>query len=163
MPRQDTPALIRALTEAGVRFIIVGGVAAIVHGASTFTRDLDLLASFDEENMARLLSALGDHAPRFALHPAHPKLTQGPTELAQFKNLYLETDLGRVDVLGRIPNGTYAELAPKTVKLSLAGVACAVLDLDELIDSKAQLGRPKDEAALIELRAIRDRLSSERE
>ncbi len=161
MPPQETPALIRALAEAGVRFVVVGGVAAIVHGASTFTRDLDVLAPFDEDNMARLLRALHDHDPRFALHPTHPKLAQSPSELATFHDLYLDTALGRLDVLGQLPNGTYDELAPSAITVSLAQVQCAVLGLDALIQSKALLGRAKDQVSLMELRAIRDRLRGE--
>jgi len=158
MGLQDTPALIRALAEAGVRFIIVGGVAAIAHGGATFTRDLDVLARFDEANLAQVLAALAPYHPRFALHPARPPLDRGAKELAGFKNLYLSTDLGRLDLLGAIPNGTYDELEPDTVEMTLAGVTCLVLGLDALIASKALLGRDKDKPVEAELRAIRDRL-----
>jgi hypothetical protein len=50
--------LLRLLVEAGVRFVVIGGVAAIAHGASTFTRDLDVLISFDAETLSRLRGAL---------------------------------------------------------------------------------------------------------
>ncbi|MCA9518796.1 MAG: hypothetical protein KC635_27865 [Myxococcales bacterium] len=157
---QDTPRLLRLLTEAGVDFIVVGGVAAIAHGATTFTRDLDVLARFDEANLARLLDAIAPHHPRFALHPARPPLVQAAAELASFKDLCLDTDLGRLDVLGRLPNGAIAELKGEVVRMDLAGVVCAVLTLDALIASKERLGREKDRVQLLELRAIRERLAA---
>lgn len=72
MPLQDSPALLRALVASDVEFIIVGGLAAIAHGSSTFTRDLDVLARFDVTNMKRLLAAVEPSHPRFVLHPNRP-------------------------------------------------------------------------------------------
>ncbi|TNF23592.1 MAG: hypothetical protein EP329_27100 [Deltaproteobacteria bacterium] len=104
------------------------------------------------------MAALLPLHPRFALHPQHPSLDQSIDELATFKNLYLVTDLGRLDILGAIPNGTFAEMAPTAVEMEVAGVRCAILGLDELIASKEALGREKDKLSELELRAIRDRL-----
>lgn len=160
MGQQDTPALLRALADAGVGFIVVGGVAAIAHGGATFTRDLDVLARFDVPNLERVLAALTPLRPRFALHPARPALDRDAGELASFRNLYLTTDLGRLDILGAIPNGSFDDLASTAVKMTLAGVECLVLGLDALIDSKALLGRDKDKPVEAELRAIRDRLAA---
>ena len=157
MPLQDSPALLRALVASDVEFILVGGLAAIAHGSSLFTRDLDVLARFDVANMERLLAAVEPAHPRFALHPNRPPLDQSAEELALFRNVYLTTDHGRLDVLGRIPNGTYEELERSAVEMELAGVRCRVLSLDDLITSKAMLGRDKDKLVEVELRAIRDR------
>lgn len=159
MPLQDSPALLRALVASDVEFIIVGGLAAIAHGSSLFTRDLDVLARFDVANMERLLAAVEPAHPRFALHPNRPPLDRSAEELALFRNVYLclTTDHGRLDVLGRIPNGTYEELERSAVEMELAGVRCRVLSLDDLITSKAMLGRDKDKLVEVELRAIRDR------
>jgi hypothetical protein len=57
---QDTPALLALLTNAGVPFVVIGGVAAVAHGASTFTRDLDVLIRFAAETVRRLLAAFPD-------------------------------------------------------------------------------------------------------
>ena len=59
---QRTPELLRLLLEAGVEFVLIGGVAAIAHGASTFTLDCDITASFSESNLARLLATLSASA-----------------------------------------------------------------------------------------------------
>jgi len=155
---QDSPALLRALTAEGVEFVIVGGIAAIAHGSSMFTQDLDILAPIDVRNMRRLMAAIGSARPRFALHPQRPPVDRTVEELAAFRNLHLLTDLGRLDILGRIPNGTYNELAPRADVMEVAGVRCLVLALDDLIESKARLGRDKDKLVEAELRAIRERL-----
>lgn len=157
---QDTPRLLRALADVGVDFLIVGGVAAIAHGATTFTRDLDVLVRFDLPNVERLLGALAAHAPRFALHPTHPPVDQPAAELATFKSVCLLTNLGRLDVLGRLPNGTFADLVDTADPMELAGVPCRVLGLEALIASKEMLGRDKDRLAVAELRAVRDRLAA---
>jgi hypothetical protein len=77
---QRTPELLRLLLEAGVEFVLIGDVAAIAHGASTFTLDCDIAASFSESNLARLLATLGPYNPRYAL--AVPK--RSVTDLAAF-------------------------------------------------------------------------------
>ena len=93
--------LIRRLIETKVEFVVVGGFAAITHGATRLTQDLDVCASFSEENLERLLAALSGIHPHFRA-PARRPLPQRAQELAGYRNLYLETDLGDLDLLGEI-------------------------------------------------------------
>lgn len=71
----------------------------------------------------------------------------------------VDTDLGRLDVLKRVePIGEYHEL--QVVELSLVDDRIVrVLSLDQLIEVKAHVRRPKDRIVGAELRAIRNRLS----
>lgn len=155
--RQSNAELLRRLLDAGVDFVIVGGWAAIAHGARRTTLDLDVVAAFDRDNMARLLDALKDTHPRNAARPDLGELTASPEELARYRNLYLTTDFGELDVLGELPPvGGYAEAAAGAVKVELFGRACAILGIDHVIAIKEYLGRPKDHEALRELRALRD-------
>lgn len=158
MSIQDTPRLLTLLVDAGVRFVVIGGVAAIAHGASTFTRDLDVLVTFDADNIARMLGALREHDPRAALDPAHRPIPSDLQALDGFRNLYVTTDLGRLDLLGETPIGNYARLAERAVPMTLAGVSVQVIALDDLIAIKRALGRPKDLLVATELEAIRERL-----
>ncbi|MCU0726345.1 MAG: hypothetical protein MUE73_11225, partial [Planctomycetes bacterium] len=73
------------------------------------------------------------------------------------RNLYLETDLGLIDLLGELPDVcSFEDLAGRTVEMDVGGFACRVLDLDTLIRSKEVANRDRDRLALPWLRAIRD-------
>lgn len=111
---QQTPALLRVLVDAGVEFVIIGGVAAIAYGSATFTQDFDITAAFTEDNLARLLKALAPFHPRYALAVPKRPVTESPAELAANRNLYLLTDLGRLEVLSEVvPVGPYVEVAAR--------------------------------------------------
>lgn len=157
--RQFNDKLLRLLIDGGVDFVIVGGIAAIAHGALRTTLDLDVVAAFNHENMGRLLAALHEVHPRNAARPDLGEIEATAEELARYRNLYLVTDVGELDVLGELPPiGGYAEAAETAVRFELFGKECAVLGLDQLIAIKEHLGRAKDLEALRELRAIRERL-----
>jgi predicted nucleotidyltransferase len=152
--------VVRVLLEAGVDFVVVGGLAAIAHGASYVTRDFDAVAPLTEENCARILKALGPYAPRFYQAHGKPPVARTAAQLSEFRNLYLETSLGIVDLLGSLPPvGDFFTVAARAVPMQLEGRACRVLSLDDLIAVKAFVGRPKDKAVEMELRAIRERLA----
>jgi hypothetical protein len=77
-------------------------------------------------------------------------------QLAEFRNLYLLTTLGRLDVLREVPPvGDFARVASQAMEIEFCGLPCRVISLDDLIRVKESLGRPKDQTALVELRAIR--------
>lgn len=157
-PIQRTDELIRVLAEAGVEFIIVGGVAAVVHGSSMFTVDFDIAAPFTATNLNRLVTALKPHSPQHALASPRRALTETVEELTSYKNLYLMTQLGRLDVLSAVTGlGPYEVLIQQTDSVQLSGQPCRVLTLDALISAKERLGREKDQLVARELRAIRDR------
>lgn len=158
----DLVQLLLRLIGADVEFVLVGGVAAAVHGSDQLTRDLDILAVFDPENMARLLAALRDLHPHNSARPDLGELRATPEELARYRNLYLVTALGRLDVLGEIPPlGGYAEVAAEAVATEFLGATCKVISLDHLIRVKESVGRAKDLLVVAELRAIRDRLRNQ--
>ncbi len=155
---QRTPELLRLLLDAGVEFVIIGGVAAIAYGSTSFTQDFDITASFSEENLHRLLSALGPHHPRYALAIPKRLVTETPAELSVNRNLYLLTELGRLDVLSEVPPvGSYQEVAARATTLELYGHPCRIISLDDLIAVKRHLGRDKDRLVERELLALRAR------
>ncbi len=155
---QNTPELLRVLLDAEVDFVVVGGVAAIAHGSATFTVHFDVVAPLTLENVRRLLRALGALEPRFYQTLGKPPVRRTAEELAEFKNLYLETTLGRIDVLGSLPPvGSYEQVAARAMTVQLFGHQCRIVGLDDLIAVKAHVARPKDKQVELELRAIRDR------
>ena len=150
--------LIRRLIETKVEFVVVGGFAAITHGATRLTQDLDVCASFSEENLERLLAALSGIHPHFRA-PARRPLPQRAQELAGYRNLYLETDLGDLDLLGEISGlGLYEVVRSRAVTVSLWCLPVPVLEIDALIEAKRALGRAKDLDVVQELEAVRAKL-----
>jgi hypothetical protein len=139
-----------------VDFVLIGGVAAIAHGSATFTQDCDITAPFTEENLARLMTVLAPYHPRYALAVPKRPVTESPAALARNRNLYLLTDLGRLDILSEVPPvGTYEEVAARAVLLDLYGRSCRIISLDDLIAVKRHLGRDKDRLVERELLALR--------
>jgi len=153
----DFKALLRALADGGVEFILVGGVAATVHGSSRLTVDVDAVYRRTRENIDRLVLALTSYHPY--LRGAAPGLPFR-WDAATIKgglNFTLTTDVGDVDLLGEITGGGgYDSLVPATVSIRVFGVECRCLTLDKLIEIKRAAGRPKDFEAIAELEAIRE-------
>lgn len=148
------------MLEAQVEFVVIGGVAAIAHGSTYMTDDLDVAVPLTVENCRRILKALLPYEPRFYQTIGRPLVTRSAEELAEFKNLYFETTLGVIDLLGSVPPlGNFETVAAKSTTKMLHGFRCMIVSLDDLIEVKAHVARPKDRAIELELRAIRDRLN----
>ncbi len=155
---RDAPTLLRRLVDRGVRFVLVGGFAAVAHGSTRVTRDIDLCLDFSPGNLRLLLESLDGLQPRHRAGPLRRPLERDADELAGFRALYLETDLGELDVLREITGiGSFDACLGRSEPLALWGLEIPVLDLEALIDAKRAAGRDKDREALLELEAIRER------
>jgi hypothetical protein len=160
----STLDLLKRLSGHKVEFVIVGGVAGVLHGSSLVTRDLDICAPLTRENLARILMALSGLSPKFRMTPDKRPVSANPEDYVGYKNLYLLTDWGQLDILSEIMGlGEYDNVARHAITVDLGGIGCNVLDLDALILAKRSLDRPRDRQAVIELEAIRERLRSTRE
>ncbi|MGH2583584.1 MAG: nucleotidyltransferase [Dehalococcoidia bacterium] len=147
--------LLRLLSEHGVEFIIVGGAAAVIHGSSRLTEDLDIVYERNPENIARLVQALAGQSPYLRGAPPGLPFRWSDRTIAAGLNFTLETDLGPLDLLGEIiGGGGYHELVEHTVEADVFGVQCRCLDLGSLIRVKRATGRPKDLEAISELEAM---------
>ncbi len=152
--------LIPRLREAGVEFVIIGGVAAIFHGVEAVTMDLDVVAPMRLDNLQRLINALSDIRPKFRMRPDLPVVTADNHNLKGIKNLYLITDIGQLDILGMVEGvGDYDAVIRDAVDADLGeGIGtCKVIDLDGLIIAKRTAGRPKDMPTVFQLEALRKR------
>ena len=154
---QLTP-LLKRRSEHGVEFVVVGGIAATVHGSVRFTADLDVCAPLDQANITRIINALRGLNPRFRFRPDKMRMWEEPERFVDFKNLNLVTDWGVLDILGEVSGvGTYKQVSALSTPAELGGIVCHVLDLDALIAAKRAANRPKDRPAVAELELIRER------
>ena len=153
----DYEQALTALAAAGVRLVIVGGVAITIHGSSYVTFDLDFCYARDPENLSRLAEALGPHNPRLRGAPAGLPFRLDEGTLKSGMNFTLATDLGDIDLLGEVAGvGDYAAALVASEEVELFGATFRVLNLDALIASKRAAGRPKDLMVLPELEALRE-------
>ena len=156
----DLNQLIQRLCDADIEFVIVGGFAAMLHGSSLVTRDLDVCAVLTTENVQKLRLAFRDAHPAHRLTPQKLSFLDNPAPGVEVRNLYLRTDLGPLDVLSSILGvGDFERIHTHAVEVELFGRRCRVISLDDLIRAKEALGREKDVFAAKELRAIRDKTS----
>ncbi len=152
---QDFSQLLQRLADAGLDFVIVGGYAAITHGSSYITRDVDICAVLTEENVARLRQALDGWNPRHRMTPQRLSFLTHPPPGQPLKNLYLQTDLGVIDVLTSVLGvGDFPRLRDKAEELEVDGRRYWVISLEDLIRAKEAMGREKDLLTAKELRAI---------
>lgn len=136
--------LLEILVRHEIDFIVVGGIAAILHGAPIMTADVDILFDSRPENIERLVEALRKVSARY-YDPAGRHFVPDVYKLTNFKMNLLRTDFGRLDVLPTIGAGkTYRDLIDQTVEYEVEGFRLRVLDLEAIIESKEAAGRPKD-------------------
>jgi hypothetical protein len=89
--------------------------------------------------------------------PGRKPLELTPENAVAFKNLYLDTDLGRLDCLSEIQGvGGFVQVKQASVRIKVEGLELHVLSLDALIRAKEALRRPRDRQALRQLKAIRE-------
>lgn len=140
-----------------VDFVLIGGLAAIAHGCTTATSDIDLLYDRSEKNIKKLVNAL---------KPFHVRLRGVPDDIPFFfdeetfkntQNFTLMTDLGAVDLLSQIPGfDSYGEVAQNADKITLFNIEIQIISLDDLIKNKKSTGRPKDLQFLAELQELKN-------
>lgn len=147
--------LLERLCEAKIEFVIVGGYAAMLHGSALITRDLDICAILTEETIERLRATLKDLKPSHRFTPQRLSFLTVPAPGAAVDNIYLETELGPVDVLGSILGiGDFAAVNAHALEIEVFGKKCRIISLEDLIVAKEAVGRDKDKLAAKELRAI---------
>lgn len=145
------------LAGGDVRFILVGGAAAIAHGSARLTLDVDVVYDRSRHNLDRLVSALAPYEPYLRGAPRGLPFRLDVETLERGLNFTLTTTLGPLDLLGEIVGGGgYVDLLPHTDTIEAFGVTCLCLDLPRLIEVKRAAGRPKDLEAIAELEAILD-------
>lgn len=152
---QDFSQLLRRLSDAGLDFVIVGGFAAISHGSSYLTRDVDICTVLTPENVSKLRDALADWNPKHRMTPQKLSFLIYPSAGQPLNNLYLQTDRGVLDVISSVLGvGDFARLRQQAEEVEVDGQPYQVISLADLITAKEAMGREKDLLTAKELRAI---------
>lgn len=158
MTRDFNPEpIVAALVARRVQFVVIGGLAARLHGSPLPTDDVDVTPEMSKDNLSRLSDALRDLDARVR----HPDIPEGlpfahdATSLAGSLFWNLTTVHGDLD-LSFTPAGFsgYAGLAPGAVRMRVGGVEFDIASLADVVRSKDAAGRPKDHRALPVLREL---------
>lgn len=147
--------ILEVLNSHGVAFVVIGGLAALVHGANLPTSDVDITPDRARANLARLSDALTELAAEVRFGEASVPFSHDAESLAVAGVWNLRTAHGELDI-SMVPNGTegYADLVRDAVETSILGVVVPVASLADVIRSKQAANRPKDQRALPVLREI---------
>lgn len=160
MAEFDPQEIFAALERHGVRFVVIGGVAAILHGASHVTTDVDIVPEEGRDNLARLSAALKELNARIRVvgEPEGIPFDHSAESLARVRIWNLVTDRGNLD-LTFVPSGTrgYDDLVRDVEPMTVRGVEVPVASLADVIRSKEAAGRERDRLALPTLRRLLER------
>ncbi|HJR25081.1 MAG TPA: hypothetical protein VJ804_06380 [Acidimicrobiales bacterium] len=154
-PAFDPEAMLRALSEHEVRFVVVGGFAAIYHGSAHLTFDLDITPEMSAANLERLSDALRSIGARVRAGDEDVEFAHDAASLARATVWNLRTPHGDLD-LTILPAGThgYDDLHRDAILDEVLGVVVEVASLADVIRSKAAADRPKDQLTLPTLRRL---------
>lgn len=154
---QNLQQLLERLLEHKINFVLIGGFAGVVHGATMVTQDLDICMAITDGEVAKLRTALEGLNPVHRMNPNfQPSFKDQPKDLKGVNNLYLKTDLGILEVISQVqPVGNFERVKEKAFEISLYGYRCKVIALDDLIHVKDSMPRPKDKALAKELKTIK--------
>jgi len=156
----DPLALLRALAQAQIDYVVIGGFAVIAYGVARVTKDLDICPDPDPRNLARLAACLdeigavqmgvGDFdVDELPFDPTRPE------DLAQGGNFRLDTPLGILDVMqwiaGVQADPAFAALSDEAILTEVDGIAVRIASLGHLRDMKRAAGRPQDLQDLADL------------
>ena len=159
----DPLGALRTLMAYKVDFVLIGGLAARLHGSPTVTNDLDVCHDRSPANLKRVARALGEMEASLRLPDPAERVDVSIDErlLAATQNLTLSTEFGSLDLLAR-PAGTdgYEDLIRDAMTLELErSLAVAVASVDDLIRMKRASGRPKDLIEVEILTALQDEIA----
>jgi Nucleotidyl transferase AbiEii toxin, Type IV TA system len=151
----DLERLLRTLVDGKVDFVVIGGVAAVLHGSARLTFDLDICFASDPANLDSLGAVLMALDARLRGVPDDVPFVADSATLKRVDVLTLTTSAGDLDVL-RVPSGAprYDVLRAHADRFDVGGFEVRVASIEDLIAMKTAAGRDKDRADIGELEAI---------
>ena len=171
-PPLNPEAIFEALEHNDVDYVLVGGLAARLRGASKLTSDVDLCPAWTTENLERLAATLRQLGAELLIDEGSVETVPFPLDaraIDRFELAAWRTSAGDLDVLVGIPRTSladlsrYSDLIEGASAMELDGRKVQVAALEAIIRSKEVIGRPKDREALPELYALRDQQTMDEE
>lgn len=166
----DPLRLLRPLIAANVHVVLIGGLAAVLHGVPVVTNDIDLCYDSSPENRQTLVSTLAPLHPALRVARLSPEAARHVPFIWDERTLHdspiltLITDAGDLDLLNHVPGlGNYEAVLAASRRITIDGLDIPVLDLDGLIAAKRAAGRPKDLMALPHIEATLLRRNEQRD
>ena len=164
-PSPNIPRIVAVLNRHAVDYLLVGGVATIVHGAAAPTGDVDCLVEGSTKNLYRLAVAMVELDARLRVgrldehEVALLPVVLDEVMLARTEISVWRTDAGNVDLLTALPGDSggrlyYDDLVERSDLMVIEGMTAPVACLDDVIASKRWADRPKDRQVLPELREL---------
>lgn len=157
--------ILAALDRNGVRYVLIGGLAAILHGAPHLTTDVDIVPEEDRRNLERLSMTLKELHARIRVTGEEEGVPfdHDAASLARVRIWNLVTDLGNLDITF-VPSGTrgYDDLRRDAETMTVRGIDVPVASLADVIRSKEAADRPRDRAILPVLRGMLERRLGQR-
>jgi hypothetical protein len=149
--------ILATLDRCGVRYVLIGGLAAVLHGSAQVTTDVDVVPEEAARNLERLSVALKelDARIRVAGEPDGVPFDHSAESLARVRVWNLQTSKGDLDITFE-PSGTrgYEDLRRDVVHMKVRGLDVPVASLADVIRSKEAAGRARDRAVLPGLREL---------
>jgi hypothetical protein len=155
----DFIEILKRLSQNDVSFVVIGGVAATVYGCTLVTQDIDVCCEFTPQNLLRLQNALAGLNPVHRMTPNRIPMKLTAETAASLKNLYLDTDLGTLDCISVVEGiGDLESVLKVSREIEVDKFKLNILTIDALIQAKEAMRRPRDQQAIIELKAIKEQL-----
>jgi predicted nucleotidyltransferase len=152
--RFNPAAILATLERHGVRYVLIGGLAANAHGVRRTTRDVDVIVERTSANLERLAAAareleVGSPVIDSTLRELDPL---DPGDLARAANVSLDTREGELDIMNEALGAPpFDQLASRAVTVEVFGTRVAVVALDDLIALKDAAGREVDRRDVADL------------
>ncbi len=163
MEVRSIEAVVKALNDAEVEYIIVGGVAVNAHGFVRMTRDLDLVLRLDRENVILGLNTLFKAGYQMAI-PVSAEDFATPETRDQWRTeknmivLKLWSDIHRrtpIDIFIYEPF-EFAEESLQVIRMELSpDISAPIVSLETLLTMKREADRPQDHIDIQELQRVR--------
>jgi predicted nucleotidyltransferase len=163
MKLADVEAILRALNDAEVRYLIVGGLAVVAHGYVRATVDMDIVLHLERANVLRAMNALDaiDYKPLVPVDGNQladeqiRKMWQTEKNMIVFQMRNPNRESTRLDIFVEEPFSFAEEFALAKWE-DVAGIPSPILRLERLLQMKRESGRPQDLADVEELKLIRE-------
>ena len=160
--------VVEALDRARVRYLVVGGVAVVLHGYLRTTADLDLVIQLERENVLRAVSALTGlgYRARVPVDPTSFADAETRRKWIQDKNLMVFSMWSpahpalEVDIFVEEPF-PFDEVYARSLRVRLERIEATVIGLDDLLALKRRAGRPLDVQDVSALESLREEAESE--